>query len=268
LHAGDISGTDRCGYISFFQPTNGNRAGYIGWGNTINSLKYIYMWAENGYSGYNVAQDLVVSGTTTLNNGLIVNGNITCNSTISNGASSYIFAGGLRLGGWDGNTLYNGTNPIGIMTLNKINFATGTSLANYTTRMTIDTSGNVGIGTTTPNCKLQVYQGKMNICDSTPAAVSNNYMQNGSLTIGDTLLNYGGGTGGWTTNTAGLLMECADNTEIAIHDSGTRVVSAIQYLGGTNNLLKMGRDMGWGTTNVIFPANVGIGVASITSGIN
>ena len=47
-------------------------------------------------------------------------------------------------------------------------------------------------------------------------------MQNGSLTIGDISLNYGNGTN-WTTNTSGLLLECLDNTEIAIH--GNRVVS-------------------------------------------
>jgi hypothetical protein len=73
LHGGGVSGTDRCGHISFYQPTNGNRAGYIGWGNTINSLKYIFMWAENGYSGYNIAQDLVVSGSTTIYKQLLMN---------------------------------------------------------------------------------------------------------------------------------------------------------------------------------------------------
>ena len=46
-------------------------------------------------------------------------------------------------------------------------------------------------------------------------------MQSGSLTIGGTNANYGGGNN-WTTNTAGLMMECQDNTEIAVHDSGHR----------------------------------------------
>ncbi len=53
--------------------------------------------------------------------------------------------GGLRLGGFDGNTLYNSDKVLGFTTLNNINFNTGTSLANYTTRMTIDTTGNVGL---------------------------------------------------------------------------------------------------------------------------
>jgi len=106
----------------------------------------------------------------------------------------------------------------------------------------------LGIGITTPNCKLQVI-GAVNICNQGPYAVSNNYMQAGSLTIGDIYLNYGGGTN-WNSNTAGLMMECLDNTEIAVHDSGQRLVSLIRYIGGGTNVITLGRDMYWGTTPV------------------
>ena len=40
-------------------------------------------------------------------------GNLTNTGTITNGSSSYIYAGGLRIGGFDGNTLYQSGN-IGI----------------------------------------------------------------------------------------------------------------------------------------------------------
>ena len=43
------------------------------------------------------------------------------------------------------------------------------------------------------NSNLKIYNGKANITNTTPYAVVNNYMQNGSLTIGYTLLNYGNG---------------------------------------------------------------------------
>ena len=110
----------------------------------------------------------------------------------------------------------------------------------------------------------------MNISDTNPYAVPNGFMQNGSLTIGDISLNYGGNyyTGqNWTgNNTAGLLMECLDNTEIAIYDYGTRIMGAIQYLGGTANTLILGRDMGWGTiAKTILNGNVGIGITNPSS---
>ena len=41
---------------------------------------------------------------------------------------------------------------------------------------------------------------------------------------------YGNGYG-WNSNTAGLLMECSDYTEIAGHDDATRVASIAQYSG-------------------------------------
>ena len=85
-------------------------------------------------------------------------------------------------------------------------------------------------------------------------AVANNYMQTGSLTIGDNTRNYGGGSG-WNTNTAGLLMECLDRTEIAVHDAGLRVAS-LMYYDGPNNTIFMGRDMGWAVSNVATGGNL------------
>lgn len=73
-------------------------------------------------------------------------------------------------------------------------------------------------------------------------AIPNNYMAAGSLTIGNNTANYGGGSS-WNANTAGLLMECLDNTEIAVHDAGAAIHSFMYYSGG---VFTMGRNMGWG----------------------
>ncbi len=62
-------------------------------------------------------------------------------------------------------------------------------------------------------------------------AVVYNTMQSGSLTIGRTNANYGTGRPGWTDNTAGLMMECSDYTEIIVHDSSTRLASFMFYDG-------------------------------------
>ena len=145
-------------------------------------------------------------------------------------------------------TSQNGTNDLQIQN----NASTST--------LTILQSGNVGIGTNNPNCKFQVYNGVANINNGSPYAVANNYMAAGSLTIGGTTTNYGGGSSQWTTNTAGLLMECQDNTEIAIHDAGNRVASFMYYVGGTTNQFFIGRDMGWGgITQTTFTGNLNVG---------
>jgi len=70
----------------------------------------------------------------------------------------------------------------------------------------------------------------------------------GALCIGNINTNYGGG---WQ---AGLMMECADTTEISCHDSGLRLTSFIFYDGG--NRLYIGRDIGYGSTPVTIPSSL------------
>ena len=43
------------------------------------------------------------------------------------------------------------------------------------------------------------------------------------------------------------MMECQDNTEIMIYDSGTRLASFMWYVGAGTNQFYVGRDAGWGT---------------------
>jgi len=89
-------------------------------------------------------------------------------------------------------------------------------------------------------------------------AVQEGYMTSRTITLGDNNLNYGGGSG-WNTNTAALMFECADNTEMAVHDSGTRVASLMYFEGGSTNRITIGRNMGWGTiSKVNINGNVGI----------
>ena len=97
--------------------------------------------------------------------------------------------------------------------------------------------------------------GIANINGGTSFAVQNNYMSPGSLTIGDITRDYGGGTGTWNTSTAGLLLECLNNSEIAVHDSGARVAS-LMYYTGSNNTIRLGRDMGWATSDVVASNNL------------
>ena len=119
--------------------------------------------------------------------------------------------------------------------------------------------GNVGIGTTNPNCTFQTI-GIANISGTSAFAVSSNYMTTGSLTLGNTTTNYGGGNN-WSSNTAGLMFECADNTEIMVHDSGKGLASFMYYTGASN-LFTIGRDAGWGVTNTHIAGNLSMVNAS------
>ena len=106
---------------------------------------------------------------------------------------------------------------------------------------------------------IQVYNnGAVGVEGASPYAITNNFMGRGSLTIGSIDQNFGGGTGGWTSTTAGLLLECLTHTEIAVHDAGQRVASLMYYLGDGTNRIYIGRDMGYGTTGTTFRGSVDI----------
>lgn len=117
--------------------------------------------------------------------------------------------------------------------------------------LVLDGAGNVGIGTDAPAAKLQI-TGNVSItsAEGQNIACKNNYMAPGSLTIGGIDRNYGGGNNKWNTNTAGLLLEALDNTEIAVHDSGVRLAS-FMYYEGAKNQFTIGRDMGWGAISAV-----------------
>ncbi|CAD5372272.1 hypothetical protein RA210_U20255 [Rubrivivax sp. A210] len=118
--------------------------------------------------------------------------------------------------------------------------------------------GSVGIGTTTPVGRLEV-NGTASVSNGVGFAVRNGFMAPGSLTIGGTNANYGGGNL-WSPSTAGLMLEAQSNTEIAVHDAGTRLTSLMYFEGDAINRVTIGRDMGWGPLNtLLLNGNVGIG---------
>lgn len=90
-------------------------------------------------------------------------------------------------------------------------------------------------------------------------AARSGYMANGSLTIGSIAASFGGGTTNWNANTAGLLLETLADTEIAVHDSQTRVASMMFYQGDNVNRITIGRDMGWGITNTTVAGSLTVG---------
>ncbi len=119
-------------------------------------------------------------------------------------------------------------------------------------------AGSLGVGTTNPRAPLHVVGAGL-ISDGDGSAIPNNRMRNGSLTLGSLTQSFGGGSG-WNDNTAGLLMETVADTEIAVHDSGTRLASIVRYESATNSLT-LGRNMGWGAINrVVINGNLGVGV--------
>ena len=72
----------------------------------------------------------------------------------------------------------------------------------------------------------------------------------GQLVLGHTSYNFNFLNGSWASSvTAGILANCADEYEFAIHDSGNSVESLFIYQSSTGRIL-MGRDIGWGSTPI------------------
>jgi len=71
-------------------------------------------------------------------------------------------------------------------------------------------------------------------------------LQPGALNIGRTDLNYAWEGGTWAEDVrVGILANCSETWEIAVHDSGDSVKSLIHFDGGST--ITMGRDIGWST---------------------
>lgn len=134
-----------------------------------------------------------------------------------------------------------------------------------TNQLVLNNNGNVGIGTNAAQQKLDV-RGVAAINGGTLYASANNHLTTGALNIGDYGRNYGGGSG-WGANTAGILLECLDNTEVAVHDFGSRISSMLYFEGAGTNRLQIGRDMGWGSPSTVsLWGVVGVGTLSPSSG--
>jgi hypothetical protein len=144
---------------------------------------------------------------------------------------------------------------------------TGLNLSQHAVRFRVGNSTTQGFifENSSENCLLSIrgdgfswLGGILNISDNQTNTFGgkSGYMSTGSLIIGSIGKDYGGGNN-WNTNTAGFMMECADNTEIMVHDGSTRVVSFMYYTGG-NNTFTIGRNAGWGVTTVSIAGDINI----------
>jgi hypothetical protein len=215
---------------------------------------------------FDVSGNVIISnslsiGTTSIlaSYGLNVNANIITsgNIALANASRSIFWTGtnsNLARAGVAGEySTSAGINDIVLRSGNKLILQSGVGAAG----VVIDTANNVGIGITNPSVRLDIngnvkIQASRVAIQSSGFAINNNYMGPDTLTIGNHDINYGGGQN-WNTNTAGLLFECRDHTEIAVHDSGNYVHSFMWYY---QNAFTIGRNMGWGVPNVNIAGNL------------
>ncbi|MBP9803386.1 MAG: hypothetical protein KBE22_00585 [Candidatus Accumulibacter sp.] len=131
----------------------------------------------------------------------------------------------------------------------KLNRAGDTVNGNLSIQKGLLVGGNVGIGTSEADTKLEVIGGA-HISNGSGFAVQAKYMASGSLTLGGRSSSFGDGWG-WNANTAALMLETKAKTEIAVNDGNVRLASLMHYQGGSAPpRITIGRDMGWETTPV------------------
>ncbi|MBB6236407.1 hypothetical protein HDC90_001019 [Pedobacter sp. AK013] len=123
-------------------------------------------------------------------------------------------------------------------------------------RMVVQGDGNVGIGTSLPQSKLQVNGGAIVV--GTNSVVTN---ADGHISIGSITEDSNPTQADWVPNST-LLLNAKDYSTVAFHDSGSRV----DFIRAGNGTIQLGYDGGWGSANIGLPngiwnaqGNVGIG---------
>ena len=97
----------------------GGRVGYKFKVNNISSSTETLFLGDNGSVGIgsiDTSYKLYVNGNSWFNGTGYFNGSFSTLGDITSGPNSYVYAGGLRIGGWDGNTFYNGNRILGLTT--------------------------------------------------------------------------------------------------------------------------------------------------------
>ena len=179
------------------------------------------------------------------NGSVLVNSNITDNNTNVSISKKQLLmgvaAGGGQLTGFDDNhsifqrTGIDGTNNVtDICEFGSIRFYTNGTLANQTQKMIINSSGNVGIGTSSPSARLDVA---------------------GNIKASTTITAGGLTTAGIVTNTAAGLLGTTATVPVANGGTGSSIKNFVDL---TTSQTVAGIKT-W-SNDAIFDANVGIGM--------
>ena len=145
-----------------------------------------------------------------------------------------------------------------------------TAGTNITINTTTNTISSTATSQWTTNGTSIGYTGSVHInAGNTTGIVNDTHVQSGSLVIGDIGLNYGSDPAWPGTNTGGLILQCADNTEIIAHDAGLRLQPLISYFGGLSShrieINKPHPSFASTTRMTILHGDVGIGTTQPTS---
>ena len=193
----------------------------------------------NGIVGLN-AVNTVVSHDLIVNNNLYNSSNITIGSNL-NVSQKSVLNGQV--------TCVSSLNVSGTSSLN----------GNVTSLGALNVSGVTAL-----NNSAYVFN-KLSVSNGNTYSLSMGHMPIGSMSIGDAQLDYGNqfydtppnyDGPDWTTNTASLMFECLDKTEIAVHAAALNKVSSLLSYVGTTNTLTLGRNMGWGVSSVAIAGNL------------